>query len=136
MSSLAVGVCHTVTFTISDGRRSGSSRGRAPRCASWFLEHVRENVGDADMQIMVLEGGIKGWVQGGAQCIQFMDGFDEAYWRRVLTQDESHQQESNGQAAAAGEEDPAGTIAQGEQQSSKRPLSTYQDNDREKRVQW
>lgn len=66
----------------------GSSNGRGPRCAAWFLEHVRNVAQDKDMQIMVLEGGVKGWVRGGPQYIQFMDGFHEQHWVDVFEAEE------------------------------------------------
>lgn len=34
----------------------GSSNGRGPRCAAWFLQYVREVAGDENMQVMTLEG--------------------------------------------------------------------------------
>lgn len=37
-------------------RLTGSSNGRGPRCASWFLQYVREHAGDKNMQVMTLEG--------------------------------------------------------------------------------
>lgn len=87
---------------------------------------------------MVLEGGIKGWVKAGPQFIQFMDGFEEEYWRKMFASDDSEQiiaQQQSVTAAAIAEngvhEEPEQSI-----QPSKRPLSTYQDDHREKRVQW
>lgn len=74
----------------------GSSQGRGPRCAAWFLEHVREVAGDNDMQVMVLEGGVKGWVKGGPQFTQLMDGFDEAYWQKLFAEQESSAKEAEG----------------------------------------
>ncbi|EME38508.1 hypothetical protein DOTSEDRAFT_112487, partial [Dothistroma septosporum NZE10] len=60
----------------------GSSDGRGPRCAAWFLEHVRNVAGDNDMNVTVLEGGLKGWVKAGPQYTQYMDGFEKAYWEK------------------------------------------------------
>jgi arsenical-resistance protein 2 len=34
----------------------GSSNGRGPRCAAWFLEHVRNTAGDNDMQVSAADG--------------------------------------------------------------------------------
>ncbi|KAK4629359.1 hypothetical protein CLAFUW4_07935 [Fulvia fulva] len=62
----------------------GSSNGRGPRCAAWFLEHVRNVAGDNDMNVTVLEGGLKGWVKAGPQYTQYMDGFEKAYWEKAL----------------------------------------------------
>jgi hypothetical protein len=67
---------------------TGSSQGRGPRCASWFLEHVREVAGDNDMQVLVLEGGVKGWVQGGPRFTSLMDGFKAEHWEEVLKGEE------------------------------------------------
>lgn len=65
----------------------GSSNGRAPRCAGWFLEHVRNVAQDTNMGVMVLEGGVKGWVKSGPQCIQFMDGFQPEHWQRMFAEE-------------------------------------------------
>lgn len=64
----------------------GSSNGRGPRCAAWFLEHVRNVAGDNDMNVTVLEGGVKGWVKAGPQYTQYMDGFEKAYWEKALAE--------------------------------------------------
>lgn len=66
----------------------GSSSGRGPRCASWFLEHVREVAGDNDMQVLVLEGGVKGWVKGGERFTGLMDGFKPEHWEKVFEEEE------------------------------------------------
>lgn len=66
----------------------GSSNGRGPRCAGWFLEHVRNTAQDKNMQVMVLEGGIKGWVKAGPEYIRLMDGFREQHWRQLFEQEE------------------------------------------------
>ena len=60
----------------------GSSNGRGPRCAAWFLDHVRNTAEDTDMQVMVLEGGVKGWVKAGAPFTEAMDGYDPGYWKQ------------------------------------------------------
>lgn len=67
---------------------TGSSQGRGPRCASWFLEHVREVAGDNDMQVLVLEGGVKGWVAGGPRFTSLMDGFKPEHWDNLLAAEE------------------------------------------------
>ncbi|KAK5124183.1 hypothetical protein LTR85_001886 [Meristemomyces frigidus] len=70
----------------------GSSSGRGPRCASWFLEHVRNVAEDNNMQVMVLEGGVKGWVKAGPQYTQFMDGYREDYWRDLFAKEEKSEE--------------------------------------------
>lgn len=65
----------------------GSSNGRGPRCAGWFLEHVRNVAEDLDMGVLVLEGGIKGWVKAGPEYIQLMDGFREEHWKELFEQE-------------------------------------------------
>lgn len=67
---------------------TGSSQGRGPRCASWFLEHVREVAGDNDMQVLVLEGGVKGWVAGGPHFTSLMDGYQPEHWQALLAAEE------------------------------------------------
>lgn len=69
-----------VVFTC--GSCNEGSRGA--RCAGWFLDHVRNTAQDKDMQVMVLEGGVKGWVRAGAEYTQFMDGYDPEYWKKEL----------------------------------------------------
>lgn len=64
----------------------GSSSGRGPRCAAWFLEHVRNVAEDNDMGVMVLEGGVKGWVKAG--YTQFMDGYREEHWKDLFAEEE------------------------------------------------
>ncbi|KAF2763724.1 hypothetical protein EJ03DRAFT_303293, partial [Teratosphaeria nubilosa] len=59
---------------------SGSEGGRSARCAGWFLQHVREVAGDAQMQVLRLEGGVRGWVRGGVAFRGFMDGFRREVW--------------------------------------------------------
>lgn len=70
----------------------GSSNGRGPRCAGWFLEHVRNVAQDKDMQVMVLEGGVKGWVKAGTQFTQLMDGYQPEYWEKLFTEEERARQ--------------------------------------------
>lgn len=69
----------------------GSSNGRGPRCAAWFLEHVRNVAGDSDMQVMVLEGGVKGWVKAGPSYQALMDGFDAKHWEALFALEEKEQ---------------------------------------------
>ncbi|KAK3619725.1 hypothetical protein LTR22_025881 [Elasticomyces elasticus] len=70
----------------------GSSSGRGPRCAGWFLDHVRNTAQDNDMQVMTLEGGVKGWVKAGPQYTQFMDGFQSEYWEKLFAEEEKSKQ--------------------------------------------
>jgi len=75
----------------------GSSRGRGPRCASWFLEHVREVAGDNDMQVLVLEGGVKGWVKGGERFTGLMDGYRKEYWEELFKQEAEEERKKEGE---------------------------------------
>ncbi|WPH01046.1 Hypothetical protein R9X50_00388100 [Acrodontium crateriforme] len=74
----------------------GSSNGRGPRCAGWFLEFVRNVAQDPDMQVMVLEGGIKGWVKAGTQFSERMDGFKAAHWEKVFAEEAETNQTNAG----------------------------------------
>ncbi|KAJ9619885.1 hypothetical protein H2203_008159 [Taxawa tesnikishii (nom. ined.)] len=65
----------------------GSSNGRGPRCAGWFLDYIR-SIGEEDMQVMTLEGGIKGWVKAGPQYTRLMDGYKEDYWQELFAEEE------------------------------------------------
>ena len=78
---------HSGFVTVLKHHFTGSSSGRAPRCAAWFTEYVLarnsaegipENM--AEPACFVLEGGIKGWVAGGPPFRALVDGYDEAYW--------------------------------------------------------
>lgn len=39
------------------------------------------------MQVMVLEGGVKGWVKAGPEFTQLMDGFKSDYWKDLFEQE-------------------------------------------------
>ncbi|THX80888.1 hypothetical protein D6D04_04350 [Aureobasidium pullulans] len=80
-----------VVFTSSDLiviATGGSSNGRAPRCAAWFKEFI-DAAGDEQMQSMVLEGGVKGWVKSGPQFTRLMDGYKEPHWQDLFAQEEA-----------------------------------------------
>ena len=87
----------------------GSSNGRGPRCAGWFLEHVRNVAEDFDMGVLILEGGIKGWVNAGPEYIQLMDGFREEHWRELFEQDEK-ENEGNASVEAGAMDVEAGQV--------------------------
>ncbi|KAK6540209.1 hypothetical protein TWF694_009026 [Orbilia ellipsospora] len=57
----------------------GSCGGRGPRAAGWFADHI-EDVGDVGMKSMILEGGIKGWVKGGSEYTECVEGYIESAW--------------------------------------------------------
>lgn len=40
------------------------------------------------MQVLVLEGGVKGWVKGGPQFTGLMDGFRPEYWQELFAEEE------------------------------------------------
>lgn len=73
-----------VVFTCG----SSTPTGRGSKCAAWFLEHVRNTAGDENMQVMVLEGGVKGWVKAGPEYVGFMDGYKEEHWRDLFGTEE------------------------------------------------
>ena len=79
----------------------GSSNGRGPRWAGWFLDHVRNTAEDTDMQVMVLEGGVKGWVKAGQQFTQLMDGYRPEYWEQLFAEEE-RSKEGKADTAASG----------------------------------
>ncbi|WEW59258.1 hypothetical protein PRK78_004727 [Emydomyces testavorans] len=60
----------------------GSSQGRGTRAGGWLADYLAEH-GDTEMQSLVLEGGIKGWVRAGEEYIKYIDGYDEAVWKRL-----------------------------------------------------
>lgn len=80
----------------------GSSNGRAPRCAAWFLEFVREVAADNDMQVMVLEGGVKGWVKAGPQFTNLMDGYKAEYWKDLFAEEDNGKRDAIGGPASDG----------------------------------
>jgi arsenical-resistance protein 2 len=66
---------------VVDSEISASSRGRGPRAAGWFADHLLER-GDSTVQSLVLEGGIKGWATSGAEYVQLMDEYVPAVWEQ------------------------------------------------------
>ena len=58
------------------------------------------------MQVMTLEGGVKGWVKEGPQYTRFMDGYDEKHWQELFAQEEKPAAEkAESGIAGAGEGD-------------------------------
>jgi arsenical-resistance protein 2 len=49
---------------------------------------VREVAGDNDMQVLVLEGGVKGWVKSGDRFTGLMDGYRKEYWEDLFKEEE------------------------------------------------
>ena len=73
--------CHKLgDRTILTENHSGSSRGRGTRAAGWFADYLKER-NEQSMESFILEGGIKGWVAGGKQFWELMDGYEESAWR-------------------------------------------------------
>ncbi|EEQ32900.1 hypothetical protein McanCB56680_004248 [Microsporum canis] len=58
----------------------GSCNGRGPRAAGWLADYLQER-GDNDIQSLILEGGIKGWVKAGGEYVARMDDYDPASWK-------------------------------------------------------
>ncbi len=56
-----------------------SSRGRGPRAAGWFDDHLADQR-DSEMQSLVLLDGITGWATAGSQYVQWMDEHDALHW--------------------------------------------------------
>ena len=54
------------------------------------------------MNVMVLEGGIKGWVKGGPQFTGLMDGYREEYWKELFGEEEAKRngEQSTGETKA------------------------------------
>ena len=64
-------------------QRPGSSSGRGPRCANWmqdYLEDVSKFGRKSNLKVLVLKGGIKGWVKDFEGSM--MDDFEEKYWEQ------------------------------------------------------
>lgn len=61
-----------------------------------FKEFI-EQAGDEQMQSMVLEGGVKGWVKSGLQFTRLMDGYKESYWQDLFAQEEAKKASAQGQ---------------------------------------
>jgi len=58
-----------------------SSSGRGPRAAAWFADHIEER-GDTEIESLMLEGGVKGWVKGGEEYTGLMSGYEAAAWEK------------------------------------------------------
>lgn len=61
------------------GSGTGSCNGRGPRTAAWFADYL-QSMGDDNMQSLILEGGIKGWVKAGEEYTEWMAEFDASKW--------------------------------------------------------
>lgn len=53
--------------------------------------------------MFVLEGGIKGWIAGGAQFRELVDGFEEGYWVQFAEVREALEREKEEGKDGAGE---------------------------------
>ncbi|KIY02786.1 uncharacterized protein Z520_01251 [Fonsecaea multimorphosa CBS 102226] len=60
----------------------GSSRGRGTRAAGWLADYIADQKGRAQLESVILEGGIKGWVSGGEEYTRWMDGFEAEAWKK------------------------------------------------------
>lgn len=74
-SSFAVGIPRAFSCDVTD-RGAGASKGRGPRCAGWMKDYINEV--DGDLEVVVMNGGAKGWAQtyGG----HMMDHYVEDHW--------------------------------------------------------
>lgn len=52
------------------------------------------------MNVLVLEGGVKGWVKSGDQYTAYMDGYKEDYWRELFAEEEEKERNRSSGAAA------------------------------------
>ncbi|KAL7942071.1 Rhodanese-like domain-containing protein [Trichoderma barbatum] len=68
----SAGICRVIWYC-------SSSRGRGTRAACWFGDYLEEK-GDESIQSLILFEGVKGWAKGGAEYIDWIDGYDKAYW--------------------------------------------------------
>lgn len=62
---------------------TASSRGRGTRAAGWFCDYL-EKKGDESVQSLIVLEEVRGWVKGGAEFINWIDGYDKAYWEETL----------------------------------------------------
>ena len=53
---------------------------------------MREVAGDNDMQVLVLEGGVKGWVKSGDRFTGLMDGYRKEYWEELFKEEEEEEE--------------------------------------------
>ncbi|KIW74962.1 hypothetical protein Z517_11733 [Fonsecaea pedrosoi CBS 271.37] len=62
----------------------GSSGGRGTRAAGWLADYIADQGQQATtaLQSVILKGGIKGWVAGGEEFTQWMDGFEAEAWKK------------------------------------------------------
>lgn len=58
----------------------GSSKGRGTRAAGWFGDLLRD-YGIDSIRSVILSRGIIGWVQGGPDFVDWMEGYDEGAWK-------------------------------------------------------
>ncbi|KAJ9611608.1 hypothetical protein H2200_004792 [Cladophialophora chaetospira] len=63
----------------------GSSSGRGTRAASWFADYIDDVAASGEevkVESVILKAGIKGWVAGGEEYIEWMEGFEEGVWKK------------------------------------------------------
>ncbi|CAJ2509035.1 Uu.00g140610.m01.CDS01 [Anthostomella pinea] len=75
----AAGVRQVIWYCVLP--TEGSSRGRGTRAAGWFNDHIQDQ-GDADMESVILSGGIKGWAGAGGEFVEHMEGYEAEYWKQ------------------------------------------------------
>jgi arsenical-resistance protein 2 len=63
---------------------------------------VREVAGDNDMQVLVLEGGVKGWVKSGDRFTGLMDGYRKEYWEEVFREEEEEKKKEGEKGQVVG----------------------------------
>jgi arsenical-resistance protein 2 len=61
--------------------KTGSSRGRGNRAASWFTDFLDDKK-DINMESLVLVDGIKGWVAGGQKYTDKMLEYKPEAWAK------------------------------------------------------
>ena len=44
------------------------------------------------MQVLVLEGGVKGWVKSGDRFTGLMDGYRKEYWEELFRKEEEEEE--------------------------------------------
>ncbi|KAK9475852.1 hypothetical protein V1514DRAFT_286607, partial [Lipomyces japonicus] len=56
-----------------------SSRGRGPRVAGWFADHLKSQ-NNIKIKSLVLIGGVKEWMSSGSEYVTQTDGYNKSKW--------------------------------------------------------
>lgn len=65
---------------------TGSSTGRGSRGAGWLQDYAikvaqEKGLEAPEVTVYALEGGVRGWANAGPEYVEYMEGYNEQYWK-------------------------------------------------------